>query len=127
MNSTSEGNFPILTKFRLEERGEQVEVQPVWLLVHQEHSGGPARYTAALPCPALPLSLPCPAPPRPTPPRLAPPWPALPCPALPCPAQCSAMLLPFIATRFTIAAELCCYRVPMPQEFVCLTGLNDSF
>lgn len=45
MSGTSDSSLPILTKFTLEERGEQVEVQPVWLLVHQEHPGGPARYS----------------------------------------------------------------------------------
>ena len=87
MSSISDSSLPILTKFSLEERGEQVEVQPVWLLVHQEHPGGPARYTAALPCP-LP--------------------PALACPALPCPAQCSGVLLPLIATTFTMHVATDC-------------------
>lgn len=44
MSSTSDGNHPILTKFTLEERGEQVEVQPLWVLVHQKQPGGLARY-----------------------------------------------------------------------------------
>ncbi|KAL3149720.1 hypothetical protein ABBQ38_013548 [Trebouxia sp. C0009 RCD-2024] len=43
MSSTSDSKLPVLTKFSLEERGEQVEVQPVWVLVHQEHPWGPAR------------------------------------------------------------------------------------
>ena len=56
MSTASDSNLPILTKFSLEERGEQVEVQPVWVLVHQEHPGGPARYAA--PCSCYHLLLP---------------------------------------------------------------------
>lgn len=43
MSSTSDSKLPVLSKFTLEERGERVEVQPVWVLVHQEHPGGHAR------------------------------------------------------------------------------------
>lgn len=37
------GDLPIMRKFSFEERGEEIEVQPMWVLVHQEKPDGPAR------------------------------------------------------------------------------------
>ena len=102
MSSTSDSSLPILTKFSLEERGERVEVQPVWLLVHQEHPGGPARYTAAPPCPALP----CPA------------WHS----ALWC---CFYSLPPVLSLVLLPTADLCWYHVPVLPISGCTTSLHD--
>ena len=97
MSSISDGSLPILTKFSLEERGELVDVQPVWLLVHQEHPGGPARYIAALPCPARNNALGC----------------------------CYHSLLPLKLLMSLLTAELCCCQVPMLPVCECLTILSE--
>ncbi|KAL0039447.1 hypothetical protein WJX79_008687 [Trebouxia sp. C0005] len=43
LKSASNGGLPILTKFTIEERQEQIEVQPLWIVVHQETPDGVAR------------------------------------------------------------------------------------
>ena len=43
MSSTAEGEVTLLTKFTVEENGQQLQVQPLWVLVHQERPGGLAR------------------------------------------------------------------------------------
>lgn len=42
--SNLENGAHILSKFLMNDRGELVEVQPLWIAVHQEAEGGPARY-----------------------------------------------------------------------------------
>lgn len=59
MSSTSDSKLPVLSKFTLEERGERVEVQPVWVLVHQEHPGGHARCATLLAVPSATLHCCC--------------------------------------------------------------------
>ena len=43
LKSAPSGGLPILTKFTIEERGEHIEVQPLWVIVHQETPDGIAR------------------------------------------------------------------------------------
>lgn len=43
LKSASNGGLPILTKFTIEERREKIEVQPLWVVVHQETPDGVAR------------------------------------------------------------------------------------
>ena len=43
LKSASNGGLPILTKFTTEERREKIEVQPLWVVVHQETPDGVAR------------------------------------------------------------------------------------
>ncbi|DBA85740.1 TPA: hypothetical protein ACH3X1_005305 [Trebouxia sp. C0004] len=43
LKSASTGGLPVLTKLTIEERREQIEVQPLWVVVHQETPDGVAR------------------------------------------------------------------------------------
>ncbi len=43
LKSASNGGLPILTKFTIEELREKIEVQPLWVVVHQETPDGIAR------------------------------------------------------------------------------------
>ena len=39
----AETGLPTLNKFTIEEEGEQLQVQPLWVVVHQEEPGSIAR------------------------------------------------------------------------------------